>query len=161
MSNGNDPDLANFVALSAVLTGFSLTVDPIDPEPVGDEYLAVLKNPQNADQTVVSKMLAAFASINNQSPPLSPLQLENAVQQQILSDPEMLPIAQNVIRMWYLSIWYSLTQPQPITGFSGGFVVSMNAYTKGLSWDAAQAHPMGYSEMHFGYWADVPQPDDS
>jgi hypothetical protein len=62
--------------------------------------------------------------------------------------------------MWYLSIWYFLDQTQPITGFSAGQVVSMNAYVKGLAWDVMQAHPMGYSEMHFGYWADPPQPDD-
>jgi hypothetical protein len=36
----------------------------------------------------------------------------------------------------------------------------MNAYTMGLAWDAAQAHPMGYSELHFGYWAVAPPGND-
>jgi hypothetical protein len=32
----------------------------------------------------------------------------------------------------------------------------MNAYTRGLAWDAFLAHPMGYSEEAFGYWATAP-----
>lgn len=148
----SDPDLTNFVALSAVLTGFTTDqlFPPISPDPVAVEYLSTLK--ANVPAALVTQLLTTFQNIAAQQPP----NIAQEVQQQILDDPTMGPVARNIIRMWYLSIWYDLNQQQPITGFSTGTVVSMNAYTKGLAWDAAQAHPMGYSEMHYGYWATPP-----
>ena len=153
----NDQALTNFVGLSSVLTGFS-TDDlnpPISPEPVAVEYLKALE--ANVDATLVTKLLTTFQNIAASQPP----DIDQQVEQQILNDPDMGPVARNIIRMWLLSIWYKLDQPQPINGFSDGNVVSMNAYVKGLAWDIMQAHPMGYSEMHFGYWADPPVSDDS
>ena len=35
-------------------------------------------------------------------------------------------------------------------------VISPAAYTQGWTWRVAQAHPMGYSELRFGYWSDDP-----
>jgi hypothetical protein len=35
-------------------------------------------------------------------------------------------------------------------------VLTPAAYTQGWAWRVAQAHPMGYSELRFGYWADQP-----
>jgi hypothetical protein len=153
----SDQDLTNFVGLSAVLTGFTTDqlFPPISPDPVAVEYLNMLKAKVAAP--LVNQILTTFQNIAAQNPP----DIKQEVQQQILDDPQMGPVARNIIRMWYLSIWYDLNQPQPITGFSSGTVVSMNAYTKGLAWDAAQAHPMGYSEMHYGYWAAPPVDDSS
>jgi len=37
-------------------------------------------------------------------------------------------------------------------------VVSPKAYTQGWLWRVIQAHPMGYSDMQFGYWARRPEP---
>ena len=42
--------------------------------------------------------------------------------------------------------------------FIGSQVVSAKAYTQGLVWQIAQAHPMGYSNLQFGYWSR--EPDD-
>jgi hypothetical protein len=40
-------------------------------------------------------------------------------------------------------------------------VVSATAYTQGLVWLIAQAHPMGYSNLQFGYWSREPvDPND-
>ena len=39
-------------------------------------------------------------------------------------------------------------------------VISPAAYTQGWTWRVAQAHPMGYSELRFGYWAKDPLPLD-
>jgi hypothetical protein len=152
----SDQDLTNFVGLSAVLTGFTSDdlFPPISPDPVAVEYLDTLK--AKVPAPLVSQLLTTFQNIQAQNPP----DIAQAVQQQILDDAVMGPVARNIIRMWYLSIWYDLDQQQPITGFSSGTVVSMNAYTKGLAWTVAQAHPMGYSEMHYGYWA-APPADES
>ena len=41
-------------------------------------------------------------------------------------------------------------------------VVSPKAYTQGLVWQIAGAHPMGYSNLQFGYWSRDPHdPNDT
>jgi len=37
-------------------------------------------------------------------------------------------------------------------------VISPKAYTQGWALKVAQAHPMGFSEMQFGYWTRPPNP---
>ena len=159
MSNAIDPDLSNFVNLSAILTGYqpSDLYDDFDPQPVAIEYLAMLKS--KVDAATVSNLISTFANINAQATSTTTeSEFVAEIQTQIINDAQMGPVALNIIRMWYLSIWYDMDQTPPITGLSTGTVVSMNAYTKGLAWDAGQAHPMGYSEMHFGYWETEPPP---
>ena len=39
----------------------------------------------------------------------------------------------------------------------GKLPVSAKAYTQGRVWQIAQAHPMGYSNMQFGYWSRDPK----
>jgi len=154
----SNQDLDNFVGLSAILTGFSADdLNPqFSPQPVAVEYLQTLQAKVAAP--LVTQLLTTYQTIAAQFPAAEqPAQ----VQVQILTDPQMGPVARNIIRMWYLSIWYNGYDTGPVTGFSPGTVVSSNAYTKGLAWDAMQAHPMGYSEMHYGYWATPPQADDS
>jgi hypothetical protein len=152
----SNQDLDNFVGLSVILTGFSAgDLNPqFSPQPVAVEYLQTLR--AKVDEARVSQLLKTYQTIAAQFPlDEQPAQ----VQAQILTDPQMGPVARNIIRMWYLSIWYEGYEGQ-VSGFSPGTVVSSNAYTKGLAWDAMQAHPMGYSEMHYGYWATAPQSDD-
>lgn len=147
-----DPNFNDFVGLSSILTGYpqDQLAPPIDPIGLASEYLSWML--QKADQAAFLKTLSTYQNIAAQFPPADqPAQ----VQQQILSDPAMGDIARRMIRLWYLSTWYTTEPP----GFDGQ-VVSMNAYTMGLAWDAAQAHPMGYSELHFGYWAVTPPGND-
>jgi hypothetical protein len=149
-----DPNFNNFVGLSAILTGYPQEelAPEIDPIGMASEYLSWME--KNADQTDFLKTLSTYQSIAEQFPPAEqPAQ----VQQQILSDPAMGNIARRMLRLWYLSTWYTTEPPDP---HGDGQVVSMNAYTMGLAWDAAQAHPMGYSELHFGYWSVVPPAND-
>jgi hypothetical protein len=147
-----DPNFNNFVGLSAILTGYpqDQLAPEIDPIGLASEYLTWME--QHADQAAFQQTLSTYQNIAAQFPPA---QQPAQVEQQILSDPSMGNIARRMIRLWYLSTWYTTEPP----GFDGQ-VVSMNAYTMGLAWDAAQAHPMGYSELHFGYWAVVPPGND-
>jgi hypothetical protein len=149
-----DPNFNNFVGLSAILTGYpqDQLAPEIDPIGLASEYLTWIE--QNADQAAFLQTLSTYQNIAAQFPPAEqPAQ----VQQQILANPLMGDIARRMIRLWYLSIWYTTEPPDPN---GDGQVVSMNAYTMGLAWDAAQAHPMGYSELHFGYWAVAPPGND-
>ena len=148
-----DPNFNNFVGLSAILTGYPQEelAPEIDPIGLASEYLSWME--KNADQTDFLKTLSTYQNIAALPPAEQPAQ----VQQQILSDPAMGNIARRMLRLWYLSTWYTTEPPDP---HGDGQVVSMNAYTMGLAWDAAQAHPMGYSELHFGYWSVAPPAND-
>jgi hypothetical protein len=149
-----DPNFGTFVGLSAILTGYpqDQLAPSIDPIGLASEYLAWIE--KHADQAAFQKTLSTYQNIATQFPPADQ---PGQVQQQILADPSMGDIARRIIRLWYLSTWYTTEPPDPN---GDGQVVSMNAYTMGLAWDAAQAHPMGYSELHFGYWAVAPPGND-
>jgi hypothetical protein len=69
--------------------------------------------------------------------------------------------------MWYLGAWYEPAHLKQLVDSRSGppafiphIVISPKAYTQGWLWRVIQAHPMGYSDMQFGYWARPPQPID-
>lgn len=151
-----DPNVTLFGQLSAVLTGFPLArVAPsIDPIGLPQQFLSFI-SAQPGQGPVLQQLLATYASIGQQQPDLA--QQAPLVQQQIMQNAALAPLARRIIRLWYLGSWYADEPPNPL-GSPGDQVVSMNAYTGGLAWDAIQAHPMGYSEMHYGYWSGTPGP---
>ena len=70
-------------------------------------------------------------------------------------------LTRSITLLWYLGGWYVPSALQAHEQSKGkarpGFqVVSANAYTHGWIWRVAQAHPMGYSDMQFGYWKTTP-----
>jgi hypothetical protein len=71
-------------------------------------------------------------------------------------------LARSIVLMWYLGAWYdpndlrrASTVEKPIV--SPRTIISAKAYTQGWVWKIAQAHPMGFSEMQFGYWGQPPK----
>jgi hypothetical protein len=76
------------------------------------------------------------------------------------SAADMQFLARSIILLWYLGAWYDpgflrdLANKQNTT--KQHVVVSPKAYTQGWLWKIARAHPMGYSEMQFGYWHSAP-----
>jgi hypothetical protein len=67
-------------------------------------------------------------------------------------------LARSIVLMWYLGAWYDPDKLQT-TPSPGEFrIVSPKAYTQGWALKVAQAHPMGFSEMQFGYWNRPPNP---
>ncbi len=148
----NDAQRTSFVRLSSVLTGYptSTLAPSLDPVDLASEYLAAVK--QRAAPATVDQLLTVYASIDRATGG-DLAQQATPVQQQILADPTLGPLARRIIRLWYVSIWYDA---EPPSMFEPGVVISMNAYVGGLVWGAAQAHPMGYSELAYGYWASPP-----
>jgi hypothetical protein len=71
-------------------------------------------------------------------------------------------LARSIALMWYLGGWYDPAQLQnankkigPPPDFK---VISSKAYTQGWATRVARAHPMGFSQMQFGYWHETPNP---
>jgi hypothetical protein len=97
------------------------------------------------------------------APAVDPIQIKrdyfNAAKFMNNTDPAIMYLGRSIILAWYLGVWYdpdvlkrynTPDQPFPVPVDR---VISPAAYTQGWTWRVAQAHPMGYSEMRFGYWA--------
>jgi hypothetical protein len=75
-------------------------------------------------------------------------------------------LARSIVLMWYLGSWYSPANLKRLVDeksarvplFVPHTVISPKAYTQSWVWRIAQAHPMGYSDMQFGYWTREPAP---
>jgi hypothetical protein len=143
--------LESFVALSALLTGFSEV--QLWGSGIAGEHLAVLDAVLPAD--IVSDLIDAFERL-----PADDAR-ETAIATTILADPRLGPIARNLIVLWYSGIWTQLpaawreaygASPLDVTRTTSGA-----AYRAGLQWAVAGAHPPGAKHQGFGSWALEPK----
>jgi hypothetical protein len=154
-----DQDMMAFLLLSEALTGVNrqtlapelseksevLNSDPgVDPINIKNAYFDWIKA---HDPTSSFGTLLQLAKDNRQS-------LADIVPKVNGSPDDMKFLARSIVLLWYLGSWYKpddlknkVAKPQ---------VVSPTAYTQGLVWQIAGAHPMGYSNLQFGYWSRDP-----
>jgi Membrane bound FAD containing D-sorbitol dehydrogenase len=151
------PDLKLFVGLSAVLTGIAedKLAPVVDPIQVKSDYFNQAK--QNPAFVSLMKIVRASPDMKAAAEKI----MTNA-------DPAIKYLGRSIILAWYLGVWYKpevlarynspTPQPFPVPPSN---VISPKAYTQAWSTRVAQAHPMGYSELRFGYWSQEPlQLDD-
>jgi len=158
-------DMIAFLLLSEALTGVDKqllapefdpkTNDPgTDPINIKNDYFKWI----NAKDTTSS-----FAKL---------LQIAKDKPQAIIdsvnaSDDNVRFLARSIVLLWYLGSWYDpkdlkdqATAANP-GRINSSEVLSPKAYTQGLVWQIAGAHPMGYSNLQFGYWSRNPRdPND-
>ena len=162
------PDMMAFLALSSALTGVRLATlapeftqdrsnflnsDPgVDPIQVKNNYFAFANS---KDAATFGKLLQ-IAKSHAQSP-------QDIITGVNASDDTKF-MARSIVLMWYLGSWYdpkllqgNAAQPGA-AAFIPSEVVSATGYTQGLVWQIARTHPMGYSNLQFGYWSR--EPDD-
>jgi hypothetical protein len=159
------PDLVAFVLLSSALTGITETKlapgfdlaksepgsDPVD---VKQEYF----NWVNKRRPAVLRRLLQIAADSQKLPAADRAQ---AIIDKVQATPDTKYLARSIVLMWYLGAWYDpdnlralVERPDPpAVKFE---VISPKAYTQGWALRVAQAHPMGFSEMQFGYWSRPP-----
>jgi hypothetical protein len=145
-------DMSDFVELSAKLTGIAVPhlapgVDPINIKRV---YFGLLAQQRPA---AFEKLLQVFRD-HRSAPDLLDVVVES---------PELKYLARSIVLMWYLGAWYDpdhlktlaeqSNAPEEASSFR---VISATAYTQGWVWRIARAHPMGYSDLQFGYWQRKP-----
>ena len=172
----NSPqDMMAFLLLSEALTGVDkLVLAPelklnkddvlsstpgIDPINIKNDYFRWISL---KDVTPSFATLLKFVKDNPKSSPSEIIDFVNAGN----DDVEFL--ARSIILLWYLGSWYDPKDLQtqakadkPARIFTSE-VVSPKAYTQGLVWQIAGAHPMGYSNLQFGYWSRHPHdPNDT
>jgi hypothetical protein len=163
-------DMMAFLLLSAALTGIHvvnlapeftpnnddlLNSDPgVDPFNVKNDYF----NWINASDAPAFERLLQIAKDHAKS-------VTDIIDGVNASDDTKF-LARSIVLLWYLGSWYEPANLKNnsapgASAFIPSEVVSAKAYTQGLVWQIAQAHPMGYSNLQFGYWSREPvDPND-
>ena len=161
-AEGPNADMMAFLLLSEALTGVSrqtlapelvenkseiLNSDPgIDPINIKNVYFAWI----NAnDLTSSFGKLLQLAKDNRQS-------LGDIIPKVNGSADDIKFLARSIVLLWYLGSWYQPNDLKNQVASPKEKVVSPKAYTQGLVWRIAGAHPMGYSNLQFGYWSRDP-----
>jgi hypothetical protein len=160
------PDMMAFVLLSAALTGVDKLI--LAPELSGSDPGADPINIKNDYfRWIVAKdktsSFAAMLSFAKKNPVPSEQDIIKFVS---TGNDDFKFLARSIVLLWYLGSWYepkdlktqaSAANPEHISSE----VVSPKAYSQGLVWQIAGAHPMGYSNLQFGYWSRDPRdPND-
>jgi hypothetical protein len=154
-SDPSQQDMMAFLVLSAELTGLSIQllapeadvkngVPGVDPINIKDAYFSWIKG--HAPASFAS--LLQIAKDNQQS-------LGNIIFKANGAD-ETKFLARSVALLWYLGVWYEPDELKNNPNAPRHRVVAPSAYTQGLVWQIAGAHPMGYSNLQFGYWSHMP-----
>jgi Membrane bound FAD containing D-sorbitol dehydrogenase len=147
------PPMKSFIDLSAMLTGIAASnlAPSLDPKNLKQLYF---NQAQQQAGAAFEKLLSIF-NVNAGKPPET---IANIIFQQ--SGNDVCYLARSIMLMWYLGSWYApcdLQRTNTSTPPPPSVVLSMDAYTQGWAWSVAQAHPMGYSNGSFGYWANTPK----
>jgi D-sorbitol dehydrogenase-like protein len=151
-------DLDLFITLSSALTGIAKNrlAPAVDPIQIAAEYFK-----QASGDNAFSGLMQIIR--DNRSDPV-------AAADKVMNgaDTGIKYLGRSIILAWYLGAWYDpkklaiYNSPTPgVFPLTPVKVISPKAYTQGWTWRVAQAHPMGYSELRFGYWSeDPPKLDD-
>lgn len=176
----SDGDLKSFLTLSSALTGIARDklAPPTDPLPdFKAQYFKRASGMADESQGIKSdsKRAADFARLlkiaKDANLPAAPTEVikqedvDKLAKQIVQAGDDVKYLARSIVLMWYVGSWYEpaelkrLATPNAVP-FVTHEVISPAAYTAGWVWRVAQAHPMGYSDMQFGYWTHPPQPLD-
>ena len=154
-ATGDAVDLADFVALSAALTGIDAgKLRPaLDTHGTAETYLELTRTNGGA---TFQALLDAYRTAKGKTP------AEVAAVILGQSGDAVACLARSVMLLWYLASWYDPTKLPALRSGPPAFVpftiVSADAYTQSWVWRVGQTHPMGYSEWAFGYWHKDPPP---
>ena len=164
-ATSEDDNKKTFFDLSAALTGVARVKLAPDADPVDakQEYFRRVSDPKYA--TAFSALLQMARAANLQIPGqgtdgVIPQDKVDALTARIESRDDTKFLARSIVLMWYLGAWYEPDDLKKLAADPKAFIphtiISSKAYTQGWLWRVAQAHPMGYSDMQFGYWTRRP-----
>jgi hypothetical protein len=137
--------LTDFVNLSQLLTGYASSLD----RAVASRYLDRLTAHPRLSPSVPALFEKYRAITSGANPPS-----ESDIQQQIMLDPAIRPIAEQVIYLWYVSAFFVPRQDDPTKNV--WVYGSPEDYEKSLLWSLIGAHAPMTRGGPFGYWADAP-----
>jgi hypothetical protein len=126
-----------FMSISESLTGFS--VNELQSTGLAEIYYKHILGQIEA-ATFIEFLNTSKTILENS---YSQDQLNNAINAEIIADPGMQDMANNIITMWYLGTW------------EGAYVNDLS-YKEGLVWNIMHAHPPGAKQPGFKSWGVKP-----
>jgi hypothetical protein len=147
--------LERFLAFSSEVTAYS--VFELRGTGMAEAYLATVEEvvgPQVLNALLDRYDAAVLAADGGGT-------LPDLLRRELFSDPLLGPVARNLVKMWFVGIWYEL--PRAWTDAYGArqgnvmFSVSAAAYTEGLLWPSIGANPPGAKAPGYGSWAQPPR----
>jgi hypothetical protein len=152
-----------FLAFSSEVTAFTM----FDLQGTGqaESYLSTVIRVIGEDQ--LTELLDAYDRVmhstrgNEASQPGGQRNARaRALRAEVFSSEKLGPIARNIIKLWYVGVWYELP-PEWSEHFGmrendGTFTASPQAYPEGLLWVAVGSNPPGAKAPGYGSWAGPP-----
>ena len=153
---GSTDRLADFLALSASLTGYS--VFRLRGTGQAERYLGAVVD--IVGEGTVDELLAAYRGVATEAAD-DEAALASGMRRAIMSDDKLGPLARNVVKLWYLGSWQELPahwrEAYGSSEKDRPFVVSPESYTEGLLWPSVGANPPGAKPFGYGMWATTPR----
>ena len=151
--------LQAFVAFSSVVTGF--TQFDLYGTGQAEAYRDAVVDAAGAE--VLADLLEAWARIGDESQGDS-ASVHSLLRRDVFSDPKLGPVARNVVKLWYVGIWYELP-PAWIDVYGAleknyTYMVSPSAYVSGLLWPTVGGNPPGARGPGFASWTGPPRLGD-
>jgi hypothetical protein len=144
--------LDDFCSISAVLTGYDIA--ELRGTGMAEAYLE--RFTAIVGESFAARLLTAGHDVIHRAGDDLSMQLE----MRILDDPDFGPPARNLIVLWYTGQWVQLPGPwrdrHGASPLDVDDVISPEAYTAGLMWDAIGAHPQGAKAPGFATWVAAP-----
>lgn len=147
--------LERFLAFSAEVTAYPIF--DLRGTGLAETHLAAVE--QVVGATVLDALLDRYTSAVETVD--TPAERADRLRRDIFSDPYLGPLARNLVKLWYVGIWYELprtwtdaygARPKDVT-----FTVSSAAYIEGLLWPSIGAHPPGAKAPGYGSWTQPPR----
>jgi Membrane bound FAD containing D-sorbitol dehydrogenase len=162
-------DMMAFLLLSAALAG--VHVVNLAPEFAQDQNKDILDQDPGVDPINIKNDYFVWINANDPTSFGRLLQIAKDKRQSATdiiaavnaSDDDTKFLARSIVLLWYLGSWYKPADLKKNAASPGSRahipseVVSPKAYTQGLVWQIVGAHPMGYSNLQFGYWSRDPR----
>jgi hypothetical protein len=161
-----------FGRLSAILTGIPVGILNPDVDPLQLNREIFLKISGTKHAKTLTLMLQKFAAAKPEDQVAAVKSMVTKWDKANDDQDAMCFLGRSIILAWYLGAWYDPDSLKQLSyakreayyayrRYSSKVliphtVLSANAYTSGMVWRAMQAHPMGYSNLQFGYWAKKP-----
>ena len=146
----SDP-FEDFLSVSAALTGFS--VAQLQGTGMARGYFDELVAIVGAELTIALTREGRLAL-------RWPDDVEEQLRLRVMDDPDLGPLARNLVLLWYTGGWVQLPadwrERNGASSLDGDRLLSARSWTEALMWPAIGAHPTGAKAPGFASWTGPP-----
>jgi hypothetical protein len=151
-----DDLMQGFLAFSGEVTAFST----LDLQGTGQAHSYLNTVVRVVGDEALGELLDVYGRTVSQAPD-DRKDRARLLSRELFSNEKLGPIARNIIKLWYVGVWFELpsewTETFGALENDGTFTASAQAYPEGLLWRAIGANPPGARAPGYGSWAEPPR----